>query len=114
LLQTGQRKCTSIHAYVWLCTIIIKIATLIKTPEEPFSLKRITSYRRATSYFTTITALVKNNDDVIILSYDCYEAPVLCNANPVRVALNDDYIKLGNYRKACTSKNQNDNHQQSA
>jgi methionine aminotransferase len=41
LLLNWQRKCTSIHAYVWLCTIIIKIAKLIKTPtEEPFSLKR--------------------------------------------------------------------------
>ena len=44
--------------------------------------------------FTTILALVKTNDEVIILdpSYDCYEAPVLlCNAKPVRIDLNDDY-----------------------
>ena len=44
--------------------------------------------------FTTILALVKTNDEVIILdpSYDCYEAPVLlCNAKPIRVDLNDDY-----------------------
>lgn len=44
--------------------------------------------------FTTIMALVKANDEVIILdpSYDCYEAPVLLsNAKPVRVDLNDDY-----------------------
>jgi methionine aminotransferase len=44
--------------------------------------------------FTTITALVQQDDEVIILdpSYDCYEAPVLlCNAKPVRIALNDDY-----------------------
>ncbi|RDI53681.1 methionine aminotransferase [Flavobacterium glaciei] len=58
--------------------------------------------------FTTITALVKSNDDVIILdpSYDCYEAPVLlCNANPVRVALNDDYTPYWEIiEKACTSK----------
>lgn len=58
--------------------------------------------------FTTITALVKNNDEVIILdpSYDCYEAPVLlCNANPVRVALNDDYTPNWEIiEKACTSK----------
>ncbi|MDI5886366.1 methionine aminotransferase [Flavobacterium yafengii] len=58
--------------------------------------------------FTTITALVKNNDDVIILdpSYDCYEAPVLlCNANPVRVALNDDYTPNWEIiEKACTPK----------
>ena len=44
--------------------------------------------------FTTIQALVKTNEEVIILdpSYDCYEAPILlCNAKPVRVSLNDDY-----------------------
>jgi methionine aminotransferase len=44
--------------------------------------------------FTTIQALVENQDEVIILdpSYDCYEAPILlCNAKPVRVSLNDDY-----------------------
>lgn len=58
--------------------------------------------------FTTITALVKSNDEVIILdpSYDCYEAPVLlCNANPVRVALNDDYTPNWEIiEKACTAK----------
>ena len=58
--------------------------------------------------FTTITALVKSNDEVIILdpSYDCYEAPVLlCNANPVRVALNDDYTPNWEIiEKACTTK----------
>lgn len=44
--------------------------------------------------FTTIMALVKTNDEVIILdpSYDCYESPILlCNAEPIRVDLNDDY-----------------------
>lgn len=44
--------------------------------------------------FTSILALVKTNDEVVILdpSYDSYESPVLlCNAKPVRVALNDDY-----------------------
>jgi methionine aminotransferase len=58
--------------------------------------------------FTTILALVKANDEVLILdpSYDCYEAPVLlCNANPVRVALNDDYTPNWEIiEKACTSK----------
>lgn len=46
--------------------------------------------------FATILALVKTNDEVIILdpSYDCYESPVLlCNAKPVRIALNDDYTQ---------------------
>ena len=44
--------------------------------------------------FTAIHALVKTNEEVLILdpSYDCYEVPVLlCNAHTVRVALNDDY-----------------------
>ena len=58
--------------------------------------------------FTTITALLKTNEEVLILdpSYDCYEAPVLlCNAKPIRVALNDDYTP--NWEiidKACSSK----------
>ncbi|MFV8326746.1 methionine aminotransferase [Flavobacterium sp. ZS1P14] len=58
--------------------------------------------------FTTILALVKNNDEVLILdpSYDCYEAPVLlCNANPIRVALNDDYTPNWEIiEKSCTPK----------
>lgn len=44
--------------------------------------------------FTTIQALVKTNDEVVILdpSYDCYLVPVLlCNAQAIRVNLNDDY-----------------------
>jgi methionine aminotransferase len=44
--------------------------------------------------FATIQALVHLNDEVIILdpSYDSYEAPVLlCNAQTVRVDLNDNY-----------------------
>lgn len=44
--------------------------------------------------FATIQALVKTNDEVIILdpSYDCYEAPILLsNAKPIRVALNIDF-----------------------
>lgn len=58
--------------------------------------------------FTTIQALVDTNDEVIILdpSYDCYEAPVLlCNANPIRVALNDDYTpNWETIEKACSPK----------
>jgi methionine aminotransferase len=57
--------------------------------------------------FTIITALVKINDEVIILdpSYDCYEAPVLlCNATPVRVPLNDDYTpNWTRIEQACTA-----------
>jgi methionine aminotransferase len=44
--------------------------------------------------FTTITALINTDDEVIILdpSFDCYEAPVLlCKAKPIRIDLNDDY-----------------------
>ncbi|MBC5864461.1 methionine aminotransferase [Flavobacterium turcicum] len=44
--------------------------------------------------FTTITALIQANDEVIIVdpSYDCYETPiVLAGAKPVRVPLYDDY-----------------------
>ena len=58
--------------------------------------------------FTTILALVKTNDEVIILdpSYDCYEAPVLLSeATPIRVALNDDYTPNWKIIKsACSSK----------
>jgi len=49
--------------------------------------------------FTTLLALLKPNDEVIILdpSYDCYEAPILLSqAKPVRVSLNDDYTPIWN------------------
>ncbi|GGA80894.1 aminotransferase [Flavobacterium palustre] len=58
--------------------------------------------------FTSIQALVENEDEVIILDpcYDSYEAPVLlCNAKPVRVSLNDDYTpNWKTIEAACTSK----------
>ncbi|KFF15928.1 methionine aminotransferase [Flavobacterium hydatis] len=58
--------------------------------------------------FTTIQALIKANDEVIILdpSYDCYEAPVLLSsANPIRVPLNDDYTpNWETIEKACSAK----------
>lgn len=44
--------------------------------------------------FATIQALVKPDEEVIILdpSYDCYEAPILLsNAKPIRIALNNDF-----------------------
>lgn len=91
--------------------LLSKIATLVKNSYgrtiQPESELLVTA-GATQAIFTTITALVKNNDEVIILdpSYDCYEAPVLlCNANPVRVALNNDYTP--NWKiieKACTSK----------
>ncbi|WP_166925372.1 methionine aminotransferase [Flavobacterium poyangense] len=58
--------------------------------------------------FTTILALVKSGDEVLILdpSYDSYESPVLlCNAKPIRVALNDDYTpNWERIEKSCSSK----------
>ncbi|MCV9926495.1 methionine aminotransferase [Flavobacterium sp. LS1R49] len=58
--------------------------------------------------FTSILALVKTGDEVIILdpSYDSYESPVLlCNAKPIRVALNDDYTpNWQTIEKACSTK----------
>ncbi|MBQ0907831.1 aminotransferase class I/II-fold pyridoxal phosphate-dependent enzyme [Flavobacterium sp. F-328] len=44
--------------------------------------------------FTTITALIQTNDEVVIVdpSYDCYETPILlAGAKPIRVPLDDDY-----------------------
>lgn len=91
--------------------LLSKIATLVKNSYgrtiQPETELLVTA-GATQGIFTTITALVKNNDEVIILdpSYDCYEAPVLlCNANPVRVALNDDYTPNWEIiKKACTAK----------
>ena len=91
--------------------LLLKIARLINTSYgrtvQPETELLVTA-GATQAIFTTITALVKNNDEVIILdpSYDCYEAPVLlCNANPVRVPLNDDYTPNWEIiEKACTSK----------
>ena len=58
--------------------------------------------------FTTIQALVNSNDEVILLdpSYDSYEPNVLlCNAQTVRVDLNDDYSpNWGRIERAFSSK----------
>ena len=91
--------------------LLSKIATLINTSYgrtvQPETELLVTA-GATQAIFTIITALVKNNEEVIILdpSYDCYEAPVLLsNANPVRVALNDDYTPNWEIiEKACTSK----------
>ena len=91
--------------------LLSKIATLINTSYGrtiETETELLITAGATQAIFTTITALVKNNDEVIILdpSYDCYEAPVLlCNANPVRVPLNDDYTPNWEIiEKACTSK----------
>ncbi|MGA9639479.1 methionine aminotransferase [Flavobacterium sp.] len=58
--------------------------------------------------FTTIQALVKNEDEVIILdpSYDSYEPSVLMSGGvPVRISLNDDYTpNWETIENACSSK----------
>jgi len=58
--------------------------------------------------FATIQALVKTNDEVIILdpSYDCYEAPILLsNAKPIRISLSDDFTP--NWEKIANITNNN-------
>ncbi|MFV8352730.1 methionine aminotransferase [Flavobacterium sp. XS2P14] len=108
LAKENVHQYTPMSGYV---PLLSKIATLVKhsygrtiQPETEL----LVTAGATQAIFTTITALVKNNDDVIILdpSYDCYEAPVLlCNANPIRVALNDDYTPNWEIiEKACTSK----------
>lgn len=77
--------------------LLFKIATLAKKtytrivqPETEI----LITVGATQGIFATILALVKTDDEVIILdpSYDCYESPVLlCNAKPVRIPLNDDY-----------------------
>ncbi|MFN7675369.1 methionine aminotransferase [Flavobacterium sp.] len=58
--------------------------------------------------FATIQALVKTNDEVIILDpcYDCYEAPILLsNAKPIRISLSDDFTP--NWEKIANATNKN-------
>ena len=58
--------------------------------------------------FATIQALVKTNDEVIILdpSYDCYEAPILLsNAKPILISLSDDFTP--NWEKIANITNNN-------
>ena len=108
LAKENVHQYTPMSGYV---PLLSKIATLIKNSYgrtiQPETELLVTA-GATQAIFTTITALVKNNDEVIILdpSYDCYEAPVLlCNANPIRVALNDDYTPNWEIiEKACTSK----------
>ena len=58
--------------------------------------------------YTTIQALIKKDDEVIILdpSYDSYEPSVIMsNGTPVRIALNDDYTpNWVNIENACSNK----------
>ena len=91
--------------------LLSKIATLIKKSYDRIvqaETELLVTTGATQAIFTTILALVETNDEVLILdpSYDCYEAPVLlCNANPVRIALNDDYTpNWETIEKACSLK----------
>jgi methionine aminotransferase len=104
----------NVHQYLPMSgypPLLSKIAVLIKNSYERIiqpETELLITAGATQAIFTTIQALVEINDEVIILdpSYDCYEAPVLlCNANPVRVALNNDYTpNWDKIEKACSSK----------
>lgn len=90
----------NVHQYLPMAgfpTLLSKIALLVKKSYRRIILPEIEILVTAgatQAIFTTIQALVKADDEVIILdpSYDCYEAPILlCNAIPVRISLNEDY-----------------------
>jgi methionine aminotransferase len=90
----------NVHQYLPMSgypPLLSKIAVLIKNSYERIiqpETELLITAGATQAIFTTIQALVETNDEVIILdpSYDCYEAPILlCNAKPIRVALNDDY-----------------------
>ena len=91
---------TNIHQYTpmsGLPSLLDKIAILTKqsygrtvSPKEEI----LITAGATEGIFATIQALVKANEEVIILdpSYDCYEAPILLsNAQPIRVALNNNF-----------------------
>jgi methionine aminotransferase len=91
---------TNVHQYTpmsGLPSLLDKIAVLTQqsygrtvTPKEEI----LITAGATEGIFATIQALVKAQDEVLILdpSYDCYEAPILLsNAKPVRVALNIDF-----------------------
>jgi methionine aminotransferase len=90
----------NVHQYLPMAgfpPLLSKIALLVKKSYRRIILPEIEILVTAgatQAIFTTIQALVKADDEVIILdpSYDCYEAPILlCNAIPVRISLNEDY-----------------------
>ena len=77
--------------------LLSKIATLVKSSYNRSILPEteiLVTAGATQAIFTTLLALLKPNEEVIILdpSYDCYEAPILLSqAKPIRIALNDDY-----------------------
>jgi methionine aminotransferase len=91
--------------------LLLKIATLVEKSYNRIvqpETELLVTAGATQAIFTTIQALVNNNDEVIVLdpSYDCYEAPILlCDALSVRVDLNDDYTpNWERIEKAFTSK----------
>ncbi|MEK8179675.1 methionine aminotransferase [Flavobacterium buctense] len=91
---------TNIHQYTpmsGLPSLLDKIAILTKqsygrtvSPKEEI----LITAGATEGIFATIQALVKANEEVLILdpSYDCYEAPILLSqAKPIRVSLNNDF-----------------------
>jgi methionine aminotransferase len=103
----------NVHQYLPMAgypPLLSNIALLVKKSYRRILLPEIEILVTAgatQAIFTTIQALVKANDEVIILdpSYDCYEAPILlCNAIPVRISLNDDYTtNWGIIENACST-----------
>lgn len=94
LTQEDVHQYTPMSGYPPLLT---KIATLIKSSYDRTIVPEtelLVTTGATQALFTTLLALLKPNDEVIILdpSYDSYEAPILLSqAKPIRVALNDDY-----------------------
>jgi methionine transaminase len=90
----------NVHQYLPMSgypPLLLKIATLVEKSYsrivQPETELLITA-GATQAIFTAIQALVKTNEEVVMLdpSYDCYVVPVLlCNANPLRVNLNDDF-----------------------
>ncbi|MDG2431784.1 methionine aminotransferase [Flavobacterium sp.] len=104
----------NVHQYTPMAghpPLLAKIAHLLKSSHQRIvnpETELLITAGATQGIFTTITALVDSEDEVIIVdpSYDCYEAPVLlCKAKAVRIALNDDYTTNWNrIEQACSSK----------
>lgn len=92
-------------------SLLFKIAALVEKSYHriiPPETELLVTAGATQAIFTTIQALVNPHDEVILLdpSYDSYEACVLlCNAQTVRVDLNDDFSpNWGRIEKAFSSK----------
>ncbi|MBP4138286.1 methionine aminotransferase [Flavobacterium geliluteum] len=104
----------NVHQYTPMAgypPLMNKIANLVQSSYNRIinpDLELLVTAGATQGIFTSILALVKTGDEVVILdpSYDSYESPVLlCNAKPVRVTLNDDYTpNWESIEKACSSK----------